>query len=161
MTRRFADISRPRPARRCIVTDLPAWLAVFGLASAVVAFMLLMLPAHAGGWTSFDRYEHRTGRCAAAGMREVAVSIYRCGGQSLSSGQRCRDGAHAAASNRGGWRAGETVRLWNPRNGRRSYAVINDTLPRGRAWRSGVRLDLMTAVARELGIDHSRWMCAR
>jgi len=39
---------------------------------AVIAMMLLTANAHAAGWGSFGKYEHKTGRCGA--MREVVVS---------------------------------------------------------------------------------------
>lgn len=115
--------------------------------------------AHAGGLADFRRLIHPTHKCG--GAREVAASFYSAReGSATSSGERYSRTAFAAASPRhDGWRRGAVLHLKNPRNGRAVTIRINDTLPIGEAYRSGVRLDLTPAVHAALGLRDTNWVC--
>jgi len=137
-------------------------LALFVFIILAVALALSVLgprPAHAGGWPSFAKYEHRTGKCG--GMREVAMSYYHEPGKKTSTGTRFNGAANACASNHGGWPKGAHVQLMNPHNGRSSHCVVNDTLPNnGAAWAHGVRLDATKKVFVDMGMRNTKWICA-
>lgn len=125
----------------------------------VAAACLGACQVQAQGWQYFRLHVHPTHRCGAA--REVAASFYSAReGSATSSGERYSRHAFAAASPRhDGWRKGAVLNLKNPRNGRTVTIRINDTLPMGEAYRSGVRLDLTPAVHAALGLRDTNWVC--
>lgn len=129
--------------------------------SAFVVIFVAVSSAHAGGWAAFRRLVHPTHKCGLA--REVAASVYDArDGSATSSGQPYRREALAAASPaRDGWRRGAVLHLKNPRNGRIVTVRINDTLPIGEAFYSGVRLDLTPAAHRALGLVATDWVCVQ
>lgn len=126
---------------------------------AAAAACLFACSAQAQGWQYFRLHVHPTHRCGFA--REVAASFYDAReGSATSSGERYSRHAFAAASPRhDGWRRGSVLHLKNPKNGRRVTIHINDTLPMGEAYRSGVRLDLTPAAHRALGLVDTNWVC--
>lgn len=126
---------------------------------AVLLSLAIATPAAAGGWAYFRAHIHRTGQCG--GAREVGASVYSEPGKKTYTGARFDGSAlRAATSKVDGWPMGATVHIRNPRNGRTVTVVINDRLPMGDAYRSGVRLDLTPAAHRALGMKASDWVCA-
>lgn len=122
---------------------------------------VFMLPAHveARGWAYFRAHVKPSHHCGAA--REVAASYYdaRQGSATSSGAGYNRYAMRAAAPRYDGWPAGARLRLRNPRNGRVVEITINDTLPMGEAYHSGVRLDLTPAAHRALGMTATEWIC--
>lgn len=128
---------------------------------AAIAASIAGSSAHAGGWAAFRRLIHPTHKCGLA--REVAASVYDArDGSATSSGQPySRDALAAASPVRDGWHRGAILHLKNPRNGRMVTVRVNDTLPIGQAFHSGVRLDLTPAAHHALGLVATDWVCVQ
>lgn len=130
----------------------------FAAAASVAALLLCVGSARAEGWRWFREHVHPTHRCG--GAREVAASYYDQGPRTFT-GERFDPAAmRAATPAKDGWPMGARLRLRNPRNGRTVEVKINDRLPMGEAFRSGVRLDLTPAAHRALGLSATGWICA-
>ena len=114
----------------------------------------------AQGWQYFRAHVHPTGKCG--GAREVAASVYNEPGGKTYTGERFDGSAHRAATPRiDGFPMRSHVHVRNPRNGRSITVYVNDRLPIGEAFHSGVRLDLTPAAHRALGMTASDWVCAQ
>jgi len=122
--------------------------------AVIVTLVLFVIPASAQGWDWFAAHVHPTGKCG--GAREVGASMYNSGYRT-SSGERFDPNALAAASNAGGFSGHVSIR--NPLTGQSITVRVNDTLPHGKAWSVGVRLDLTPAAFHALGMRQSGWVC--
>lgn len=126
---------------------------------ACLAVVAIAVPAQAQGWKYFRAHIHPTGKCG--GAREVAASVYNEPGGRTFTGERFDGSAHRAATPRiDGFPMRSHVHIRNPRNGKSTTVYINDRLPIGEAFHSGVRLDLTPAAHRALGMKASDWVCA-
>jgi|SRR5262245_22357840 rare lipoprotein A len=119
----------------------------------ILAGLLAVTSANAGGWASVHRYVKRTGNCSG---QEILASYYSSG-KRTSSGERFDASGNTAAART--WPLGTMLTVTNPQNGRSIVVRINDRGPWGIAYRMGARLDLARGAAQRLGMRASQYVC--
>jgi rare lipoprotein A (peptidoglycan hydrolase) len=119
----------------------------------VIAALIAVTAAEAGGWASVHRYVKPSGKCFG---QEVLASYYSYGKRTASGEVFDVDGNTAAART---WPLGSVLTLTNPHNGRSLSVRINDRGPWGVAFAQGARLDLARGAARRLGMSGSQYLC--
>ena len=102
----------------------------------ILASLLTVTSASAGGWATVHKYVKRSGSCAG---QEVLASMYSSGKRTANGERFDMNGNTAAART---WPLGTSLTVTNPQNGRSLVVRINDTGPWGIAYRMGARLDL-------------------
>lgn len=148
----------------CRVTDkFVAWFSIaltktgitimkyIGL--GILAGLLSVTAAHAGGWSTVHKYVKPSGNCAG---QEVLASSYSSG-RRTANGERFDANGNTAAART--WPIGTSLTVTNPSNGRSVSVRINDTGPWGIAYRMGARLDLARGAAQRLGMRGSQYVC--
>ena len=119
----------------------------------ILASLLTVTSASAGGWATVHKYVKRSGGCAG---QEVLASMYSSG-KRTASGERFDVNGNTAAART--WPLGTSLTVTNPQNGRSLVVRINDTGPWGIAYRMGARLDLARGAAQRLGMRASQYVC--
>ena len=119
----------------------------------ILAGLLAVTSANAGGWASVHRYVKRSGNCSG---QEILASYYSSG-KRTSSGERFDASDNTAAART--WPLGTMLTVTNPQNGRSIVVRINDRGPWGIAYRMGARLDLARGAAQRLGMRASQYVC--
>jgi peptidoglycan lytic transglycosylase len=119
----------------------------------ILAGLLAVTSANAGGWASVHRYVKRSGNCSG---QEILASYYSSG-KRTSSGERFDASGNTAAART--WPLGTMLTVTNPQNGRSIVVRINDRGPWGIAYRMGARLDLARGAAQRLGMRASQYVC--
>jgi len=119
----------------------------------LLACLLTVTSANAGGWATVHKYVKRSGNCAG---QEVLASMYWTG-KRTASGERFDASGNTAAART--WPLGTTLTVTNPQNGRSIVVRINDTGPWGIAYRMGARLDLAGGAAQRLGMRAAQYVC--
>jgi rare lipoprotein A len=119
----------------------------------VVASLLTVTSATAGGWATVHKYVKRSGNCAG---QEILASSYSSG-KRTANGERFDVNGNTAAART--WPMGTILTVTNPQNGRTVVVRINDTGPWGIAYRMGARLDLARGAAQRLGMRASQYVC--
>src|SRR5262249_55710148 len=99
----------------------------------LLASLLTVTSASAGGWATVHKYVKRSGNCAG---QEVLASHYSSG-KRTASGERFDVNGNTAAART--WPLGTILTVTNPKNGRSVVVRINDTGPWGIAYRMGAR----------------------
>jgi rare lipoprotein A (peptidoglycan hydrolase) len=121
--------------------------------AGLLAGLLTVTTAHAGGWETVHKYVKPTGKCAG---QEVLASYYWTGKRTASGETFDSNGNTAAART---WPLGTTLTVTNPHNGRSLTVRVNDTGPWGIAYAKGARLDLARGAAQRLGMRGTQYVC--
>jgi rare lipoprotein A len=119
----------------------------------LIAGLLTLTAANAGGWGSVHKYVKPSGKCAG---QEVLASYYWTG-KHTASGERFDPNGNTAAART--WPLGTSLTVTNPANGRTVTVRINDTGPYGIAYAQGARLDLARGAAHRLGMTGAQYVC--
>src|SRR5215813_2100789 len=119
----------------------------------LLASLLTVTSASAGGWATVHKYVKRSGNCAG---QEVLASHYSSG-KRTASGERFDVNGNTAAART--WPLGTILTVTNPKNGKSVTVRINDRGPYGIAFRMGARLDLPRGSAARIGMHSSQYVC--